>query len=419
MKKDILYTLASQFIIIISVLLSYKISAFLYGKQGFSEYSLIKRNISLISPIILLGLGTSLTRYIALSLNNKSKVNNYFLISFCIVLLVTIILKLLIFIFPNNISFILYGKYEYKKFIYPMLMVLIGLSLHVLIYSYYRGQLFMKKANILQIINLGIAPLVGFLFAKSPEDANLNYGLIMLIITFPIAIKIILKSNIFDSKIYIDSKKLIKYGIQRVPGDFGIMALFSLPVLISTHIFGVTTGGYIAFGIALLNMSGQIATPVGIVMLPKISQLISLKKIQTINKLIKNIFILILVLSLTIWIFYNIFADTILSLYLGNNNEEILHITKIISIGVIAFMLYVALRGPVDAFYKKGINTINIMIGLIVSIISYLLLYYINIINNIDNIIYVFLLGIYTIMFLTIKTLTSISRNYYENSNDM
>jgi len=405
MKKDITITLAVQIFVMISVLLSYKLAMSFYSESGFSEYSLIKRNVALINPLIMLGLGTALTRYIALSIEKNKKIHHYFISSFFFMILSFIFLGIFTTIFSSYASIILYGNEKYIKFLFPMYLTLLGLSLHVLVYSYFRGKLEMTKANILQLINLGIIPLLGFYFSNSAEEVYYYAGILSILFLTPIIIKLLYQNKFVFSDIFLNTKQLLLYGIQRVPGDFGIMALFSLPVLIATHIYGIEIGGYTAFGIAMLNMSGQAVAPLGVIFLPKISQLIAKKEFDIIRIYVKKLFFLSLGISFILMSLFYLFTEDILKLYLGYVNNDLLNITRGIALGIVGYMLYVTLRGVIDAYHEKGINTINIIVGLCCTGVIYIVLYITGQLTSINYIIYSFLIGIFIITILTLFTI--------------
>src|SRR5712692_7974903 len=60
-------TFATEFALMACQMFAFKLAAHLFGKQGFSEYALVRRVISTVYPICLLGLSVALPRYIAMA----------------------------------------------------------------------------------------------------------------------------------------------------------------------------------------------------------------------------------------------------------------------------------------------------------------------------------------------------------------
>jgi O-antigen/teichoic acid export membrane protein len=242
--------------------------------------------------------------------------------------------------------------------------MLIGLIFHSLCYGYFRGNLSMIKANFLQLINMGIVPFLVFFLKNNLKEIILLNGLIIILVSF-IFLTMILKNITFErNEIYTNLKELMAYGIQRVPGDFGLSGLFSLPSTITAHISGITIAGYVAFGTSLLNMVGAGFAPLGLILLPKASQLVANKDFKILKTYIIKILKITFILTVLGIAFFEIFADKIILIYLGPLNYDLLIITRIIIIASIGYTIYVAMRSIIDAYYVKAINTKNIFISL-------------------------------------------------------
>ena len=63
MKNKYVITFATEFVVLISSLLVYKLAAIVLGNTGFSEYALSRRILSFIQPAVLMGLTVGIPRY--------------------------------------------------------------------------------------------------------------------------------------------------------------------------------------------------------------------------------------------------------------------------------------------------------------------------------------------------------------------
>jgi O-antigen/teichoic acid export membrane protein len=365
MKKDYILTFITEFTILGSGLLVYRLAADILGKEGFSEYALVRRTISFLLPGLILGMGVAIPRYIGYSYSNFKKANTYFIAGFAILFFVKLIFSLLINLFQKNFAFLFFGDSKYYYLVFPINIMVIGLIFHSLCYGYFRGNLSMIKANFLQLINMGIVPFLVFFLKDNLKEIILLNGLIIILVSF-IFLTMILKNITFErNEIYTNLKELIAYGIQRVPGDFGLSGLFSLPSTITAHISGVTIAGYVAFGTSLLNMVGAGFAPLGLILLPKASRLVANKDFKILKTYIIKILKITFILTVLGIVFFEIFADKIILIYLDTLNYDLLIITRIIIIASICYTIYVAMRSIIDAYYDKAINTKNIFISLI------------------------------------------------------
>lgn len=377
MKKDYIITFIAEFFILISSILVYKLAANFLGKDGFSEYALSRRAISFIQPVLLVGLGVGIPRFIAYadaSLSDKNS-DSYFISGLTIASVITFIFMFFVNLFKNQFAFIFFGNHLYGYLVFPMSLMIFGLVFHSICYSYFRGKLMMIRANFIQMINIGIIPIFIFLFfGKTVSQVLIFTGIIWSFTSLVFIISIL--SHIKFEKINMlisCTKELLVYGIQRVPGDLGLAAFLLLPATITAHVEGVRKAGYVAFGVSLLNMISSVFAPISLIFLPQSSHLIANEKIS----LLKHYTFLILKISLGLTsvglIIFEIFANQIIKIYLGNAFSEIVVIGRIILIGSLGYVIYIVMRSIIDAYYVKAINSKNILISFLIYLILALL----------------------------------------------
>ena len=381
MKKDLLLTFFAEFFVLISGLLVYKFAANLVGKDAFSQYALCRRTISFIFPALVMGLGVGIPRYIAYASSSSEyqHPDKYFLAGISVLFTSVIFFILLLNLFREPFAFLFFGNSEYAGFILPISLMIIGLMLNTACYSYYRGKLLMGKANTLQIINSGIIPILAFLIQRDIIHILSLTGLFW-IFTSTCALIMVLKDLKWDKSESLTPaiKELLSYGIQRVPGDFGMAALISLPAIITAHLAGIKEAGYVAFGITILHMTGSVFAPIGLVFLPKASQLIASKDIGKLKEYIRKLASITLLLTLAGLIIFEIFADGIIKIYLGEAFGDLVAVARIIMLGCLAYAFYVSMRSILDAYYFKAVNTLNITISLAFFLAGSLMVYILN-----------------------------------------
>lgn len=383
MKKDLIFTFLTHAILLISGLLVYKFAANLVGEDTFSKYALSRRIISFIYPALVIGLTTGIPRYIAFSgASSRTEYlqqDKYFLAGIIVLFINVLIFTFFLNIFKNYFTFLFFGNSEYAELILPISFMLIAATLHASCYSYYRGKLLMGRANALQLINSGIIPVLAFLM-HTDLIYILSFTGLSCIFTSVIVMILIFKKLkwVNTTSLYSYIKELLYYGIQRVPGDFGMAALISLPAIITAHIAGVTEAGYVAFGIAILNMTGSFFSPFGLVLLPMTSKLISSGDIDKLKVYTVKLARSTLLLTLSFFIFFEIFAYEIIRIYLGEVSSDLIMIARIIMFGCFAYNFYVAMRSIIDACYVRAVNTMNIIVTLIFFLIAVSLVYILN-----------------------------------------
>lgn len=364
MKFDLILTFITEFLVILSGLLVYKLAVIYLGQTGFSEYALSRRIISFIQPVMLLGLGVGIPRYVAYA-TDPSKSGTYFISGLSILGITTLSLALLGNLFSDTFAFLLFGSKSYATLMFPISVMLFGLVMTTACYSLFRGKLQMVSANILQIVSTGIIPVLAFVFCSSLRSVFLLTGVMWIAVSALFMVFIIRNIDWDMSEFSQCTHDLVSYGSKRVPGDFFLSALFTLPATFATHLSGVKEAGYIAFGISMLNMAGTAFGPIGLILLPKASKMIANDDTGLLKyynaKLIKGT----LVISLVGVAIFELFAGTIINLYLGQASAELVKVARIIMVACLAYTLYVTMRSVIDACYVKAINTKNIFISLI------------------------------------------------------
>lgn len=364
LAREYLGTFATEFTVLASQLLAYKLAAHFLGKTGFSEYAVARRTISLIYPLPLLGLAVALPRYVARTLGPESdtRAARYFGAAVWCIAIALLVSTLLINAFPGTFALLFFAGRQYANLILPLSLLLTGLVLHSLVYSYSRGRLEMKRANVLQLINLGFVPLAAFvIFSDSVRSVLLAMG----ILTTAVSLVGLLLSPVKSVRLNVkpEAKELLRYGVQRVPGDFVLMALLTLPVTFVAHFSGIQQAGYVAFGISVVNMIGSMFQPLGLILLPKASRMLAGGAHAELRTHVAQIVKATALVSIFASIVLEISAAGLIKLYLGPSFSDAVVILRIMLLAALPFSLYCVLRNVIDAYHENAVNALNLSIS--------------------------------------------------------
>ena len=368
MRKDFLRTFITEFLVLVSGLAVFRLVAQVFGQDHFSEYALIRRTLSLLLPALLLGLSVGIPRYMSFSLKSErpETANAFFAAALAVLLPTTLAFGILFVIFKKFFAYLLFGDPAYASFILPMDLMLVGMILNAVAYSYYRGRLQMGKANLLQLLNMAVLPLPALLVAEDFRGLLTMTGVAWITCSTLFFATILKSLSWHRREIPPQAKKLLAYGLQRVPGDFGLAALLSLPAIFTTHLAGVRKGGAVAFGVSLLSMAGSAFAPIGLILLPKASQMLAERNAPLLRYYVRRIMAATVFMTGAGMLVFELFAERLITLYLGESYYDLIVATRIIVIGSLAYTVYVSLRSLIDAYYVKAINSLNIFISLFV-----------------------------------------------------
>lgn len=354
----------------------YRLANEMMSDVGFSEYNLARRSVSLFQPLLMIGLGVAVPRYISMFPLKKS-----FLMGAAILLGISaILLGSIFFLFDSYFAQLLLGDSSYSNYIMPLFSLLFGICFHALVFGYLRGKQYVYYPNILQFFNIGVLPIAVILYAKDVRAVLLINGLVLITTSLTLFLRIVLKNQtVYSKKEFIeDCKILLKYGLPRVLGDFSLLLLITAPAYLILYIQDdILISGDIAYSFTLLNLVGAAFGPLGMVMIPEIASLMSKGE----NKLIEQRFFVFLIIGLiatsfgfTIFYFFN---DFILQIILGADyRPSIAHVSVIILKGSFGYALFIILRNFLDAIKVKAINSINLLVTLFVYGLLMLFAYY-------------------------------------------
>lgn len=368
-------TFLTEFAVMASQILVYKLAARDFGKEGFSEYAVARRTVSLLYPVALMGLGVALPRFLGYaSGRDAGRVPNYYGATLQCVCCVTAAFVLFANLFSARFAYLFVGNRSYSYLTFPMSLLLVALVLHATIYSFFRGHLKMRKANTLQFINLGIVPLLAFgLFGSSVRAVLLAAGSMTLCGVFVgftfTPMREVLNASLAEIKV------LLRYGAQRLVGDFALTALMTLPVTILVHLRGVEETGFVSFGITVLSLIGSAFSPVGLILLPKASRMFAEGARADLRAHVIGIMKATVVVALIMNLVLAVFAGRLIEIYLGPRFPEVTFYVRLFAFGALPYAMYCVLRGLVDAFYVRGVNAINALIALAVFLMWTLMLW--------------------------------------------
>lgn len=366
MKKDFILTFITEFILILCLLASYKLADVFFGQMGFTDYSLTRRVIALLQPVFLVGMHITIPRQLAFFGNeSKRKSSEIFLSAVLILFAVTIIFSSVMLLFKEQFSMLLFDDVAYVKFIFPLMLMLAGMVIHSAVYGYYRGMMLMRKANLIQLLMLGVIPLLAIYFAAGVAQLLFITGILWMMGSLLFLGGIIFKLQFSFSSVLQNIRETFNHGIQRLPADIGVAALLAVPVIFFAHSFGTEQAGYLAFSISLLSMTGAALKPIGLIMLPHATALIAEKRFSVLNSQIRKMIFYFLLLAAAVTIGYELLSPFLLSVFLGRTNPELIFISRIVMLSAAGYMFYVFFRSIIDAAHHRSYNTLNIIVSLL------------------------------------------------------
>ncbi len=370
--KEYAPTFLTEFAVMVSQIVAYKLSAHYLGKQGFAEYALSRRTVSLIFPIPVLGLAVGLPRYIGFSKGRKDPQSaaRYYGATLWCAGSAALICVALLNLFAGTFGYLFFGDRSYGSLARPVSLMILGLCVHTVVCGYFRGHMNLNRANLMQLLNLALAPTAVFFFARhSLGSVLLSLGLIWTVTAGTALLFTPWRAT--RENTWKETRELLQYGIQRVPGDFILMALLTLPATFVAHVHGVQEGGFVAFGISVVSMVGAVFAPVGLVLLPKATSMLAEGASRDLREHVRFVIRLTIAASIAIVLIVWIAIPSLVRVYLGANFEQVVPIVRILILGALPYCLYLVVRNLVDAYHDYGVTAAILAVGLGVFMIGF------------------------------------------------
>ena len=358
LKADLMVTLLNGVIVIGGVFVLNGLIARIHGLDVLGEFLLIKRTLSASVGILLVGMNIALPNYLSRNFE-KSYGDNAFILFLIITVPMTILLIAGILLF--NIK----GFYSNHFWIYVLFSL--GLSAQFITYALYRGYMNMVGANVFQLLGTAIIPIVVF-----TSVAKLNDGLFLIgcsVTTIMVFAFLFRNKGIHLAAItFHHSKKIIIYGIERVPSFVAqFILLAGVPIYLAQKV-NFESVAYFNSSLSLVRLALLIVNPIGMVLLPRISNKIATGSVDEVNNMLNILFKAGLFLSVIGTIYCYINAPLILNFWLGTVNVSGVNILRL-TILALPFYTFAGLsRSPIDAVSEKGYNSLIYSLAAIVMI---------------------------------------------------
>ena len=311
LKLDIIVTLLNGIAVIGGVFVLNGLIARLHGLDVLGEFLLIKRTLSSSMGILLIGMNIGLPNYLSRKFED-SYGDNAFVLFFIVTIPLTILLITGVIWF-NIRGF--YSNYFWYYFLFSF-----GISAQFMTYALYRGYMNMVGANILQFIGTAFIPIIVFSLVTTIYNGLFWVGVSatsVMIFSF-----LLRNRGIHLGRISLKhSKRLIVYGIERIPSFISQFVLLAgVPIFLAQTV-NFESVAYFNSSLSLVRLALLIINPLGMVLLPRIANMIAGKSMGDVQSLLKILLTAGIVFSLLGTIYIFLYAPIILKFWLGEVSD--------------------------------------------------------------------------------------------------
>ncbi len=219
-----------------------------------------------------------------------------------------------------------------------------------------------RRVNFLQFVNFGLMPLMVFLlYNRSVQSVLTALGILSIGVAGAALAFTPWRATAKNNRK--QAKELLRFGIQRVPGDFILMALFALPATFVAHKSGIRAAGFVAFGISMLNVIGSFFSPFGLILLPKAGTLLAAGRCGELRRQVWLLTRITLVVSAVLAVGMAMGAETLMRVLSRSRFHRGSGILRLLLLAAVPYSLYTVVRNVIDAFHQLGVTTMILAAG--------------------------------------------------------
>lgn len=344
------------------------------GAIALAEYLLVRRVYAWIQPGATVGLSSALPRYVALTeKTDPQERDRYLLASIVCAALFVGVTCIVLNVFSNRFSDWFFGGANRRQLIFPLSLMLLGGISHSIVYGYYRGQLLMKRANMLQACNLVAIP-VGVVLALYHSGSAAR--IIAVTSELTLAVSAVFAIPLLPRILRLSShqigphlKELLRYGVPRLPSSIGMGAIFALGPMVAARYLPLREVTYLLLGMSFLTGVSASAEPLGLILLSKVSMVLAQDRLADVRIHLSYLQEAVLACYVFVCLQAIIFADVLVRAWVGDSVLGGILIIRLTLLAIPFYLLHVSLRTVIDAASITPYNTYNIVAAGVVFVV--------------------------------------------------
>lgn len=361
LRRDLLLTYLVTGCVTLGSLALFRLAIEFLGEDGFSLFALFKRISGPLQPVMMMGMGIALPRFVSMAKNELIQLR-LFSSALCSALIASLIVSFLCWAFQNQLSIILFGSPEQSKLLPYIGITIGGQVINGLCYSYYRGALKIYRLAIIKVVSVVIIPIAALSLSTGSVIYFFRIYALLLALN---AIAIILLAGV--SKVTTRERRtlvelagsaqtLLSYGSRRVPGDIALMLLLALPSVIAVHIAELRLAGVVAFGTSFVTMFGVVFNPISTLMLPYLGRMFARNDSRSVIKIVLRVAGTAITVGMVVMVLAVALAGPIVELLLGDGYQDSVWIVRRMLIAGGLYGVFVSLRSVNDALDHRALN---------------------------------------------------------------
>lgn len=378
-RQDVLWTLITQVLIMLSAFGITKIACNILTVDEFGLYNVVRRSVSVISFVMLSGMGITLPRYLAIyqGAHQYRKMLDLTCCSLFFVGIICVILVIIALLFSETFMESVTGNSDSTLY-WLAVAFAFSTTISALLIAFYRGVNDFKNYSIAQV-SFQLLLMLSLLFIPR-HNVNAVF-LLWFLTTFSFTVLYFIYENnrnrsiifrAYRSCFFWDTMKTIAvYSTPRLIGDFLLFSFSAFPVLYLSQVMSMSDVAYYSVGLTIINMVTPFFSFLGVVLLPYVSGAMSNGRFSEAQRLIRRLFKWYIVLAVVLTIVFWLFMPALIRLFFSPDYVACKDISMILLLSVLPQSMYLLYRNPIDAVSTLPYNTLILLVSCIVLIILF------------------------------------------------
>ncbi len=345
-----------------------------FSSSGVGEFMLIRRSLYFLQPVILLGITVAVPRYLPMHPDPVER-THISAIGFWVVTIASLAAALVLFIQRPVFAQWIFGDTGQTPLVASLAVMSVAFGLHSYAYSYYRGLMHIRKANVLDAVNLALVPMVAVLLCARWDVAAVVLAIAVAMLAFTVLYcgdlwrKVIQSLRLGGDRAI--ARSLLTYGLPRIPGDLALAGLlFGAPLLLA-HAADLHQVGRFSIAQTVLMLPGAALAPLSILLLPYVSARRADGDRQTIQRQAALLFHGLLDLSVFFALQMVAMADVVVVMWVGEGLADATPLVRLIMLAVPFYTIYFVFRSILDATTTFPVTAINLVLSFVVFVAFY------------------------------------------------
>ena len=378
-RQDVLWTLITQVLIMLSAFGITKIACNILTVDEFGLYNVVRRSVSVISFVMLSGMGITLPRYLAIyqGAHQYRKMLDLTCCSLFFVGIICVILVIIALLFSETFMESVTGNSDSTLY-WLAVAFAFSTTISALLIAFYRGVNDFKNYSIAQV-SFQLLMMLSLLFIPR-HNVNAVF-LLWFLTTFSFTVLYFIYENhrnrniifrAYRSCYFWDMMKTIAvYSTPRLIGDFLLFSFSAFPVLYLSQVMSMSDVAYYSVGLTIINMVTPFFSFLGVVLLPYVSGAMSNGRFSEAQRLIRRLSVWYISLAAVLTVLFGLFLPVLIKLFFSPDYVVCKDIAMILLLSVLPQSMYLLYRNPIDAVSTIPYNTIILLVSCIVLIVLF------------------------------------------------